>query len=157
MARKRKSNMHLIGVPDGMRGNGQHDNVWEFSRIDINPQKQEAQGVPNRSLKKEKEILLSTWLYNCKIPTINRKIFKTPRKKRQITCKRKIDWCQTPPSPALLKYNLCTRFTHFNCRDGWVWTIICSGITIITIKYRIFPSPRKLPSCPFVATSLSHF
>lgn len=58
--RKKKSNMHLSGVPDGVGGNGQHDNVWECSRIDISPQKQEAQGRPNRSQKKKKEISLST-------------------------------------------------------------------------------------------------
>lgn len=34
MIRKKKSNVHLIGVPDGIGENGQHDNIWEFFRID---------------------------------------------------------------------------------------------------------------------------
>lgn len=64
IARNKKSNMHLSGVPYGMEENGQHNNNWECSRIGINPQKQEAQDIPNSSKnkKEEEEILLRAWL-----------------------------------------------------------------------------------------------
>jgi hypothetical protein len=47
MTRKKKLNMYLVAVSYEMC-RGQHG-VWEFSRIEVNPQKQEAQYILSRS------------------------------------------------------------------------------------------------------------